>query len=637
MTGASAATPDPYVAAGESRHPASTTPSAGSAGRWWRCLWWWAEHEPARTALVTNQVTWSFADVAAWTDHLVAELRDRGVAPGSRVVCAMTRSCWAVAAPLAVAKAGGVYVPVDRSHPVSRLTAVLDETDARLLLTDDAGVAHLTPPGTTGLLLPGEDSCRGGPPPGARPFAAPHQPGGQAPAYILYTSGSSGRPKGVVVGHDALDNLLGELENRYFPLVRRPPGEGPVRVAHGVPLSFDASWDPLLWMLGGHELHLVSEETRADPELYADTIRRRHLDVVEAVPTLVSAMLQHGLLEPDCRPRLLLMGGEALATALWARLRAVPDLIAVNLYGPTEATVFATACRSDTHAEPLIGRPITRVRTRVVGPDLRARPSGESGELLLGGACLAQGYLGQPELTARSFVHLPGPEGETQRWYRTGDVCRVAAPDGSLEYLGRMDDQVKIRGVRVEPGESEHALLSHPAVLQAVVRPEGEGEELRLVAYVVLDPAHTDAPAPALRLRDYLRTRLPGHLLPSAVITLESMPTGPHGKIDRAALPFAASLSPATGARAVPPRTPAEELVASAWSDVLGAGEAGVHSDFFEAGGHSLSAAQLASRLRAQGVPCSLRDVMSLRTIARLATLVPDSHFTASRKEPPHE
>jgi len=562
-----------------------------------------------QTALVADDVAWTYGDLHRWSGRLANVLRGAGAVPGSVVACAMARSARAVLAPLAVAKAGAVYLPLDPALPAARRALILAEARPAVLLTDVAELAAvadvvLSPENWRSELA-------------RRPEHAVTvtRPGG--PAYVIYTSGSTGRPKGVVVGHRSLVNLSFELAARLFPAGREPQ-----RVAHGLPLAFDASWDPLLWLVGGHEVHLVPEDVRADPERYVRFARRRRLTVLEAVPAQLAALVDAGLLDGDSRPRMLLMGGEAVWPSLWARLRATPGLVAVNLYGPTECTVFTTFCRVGEQEAPAIGRPIANTSVQVVDAHLRPVPVGETGELLVGGASLALGYLGDAALTAERFGTAP------QRWYRTGDRCRCE-PDGTLRWLGRLDDQVKIRGHRVEPAEAERALLALPGVRQALVRAEGTGDRRHLAAYVVVGsgtevvrgfrvaepPARGEAPEVTVDgLRERLLDTLPEYLVPATIVEADALPVGRTGKVDR------------TAVRIVPRRlTPAESVVAAAFRSQLGVSAVAADSDFFALGGHSLSAAALAARLRARGVPCSLRDVLRRRTVTRLAELVPDN------------
>jgi amino acid adenylation domain-containing protein len=542
---------------------------------------------PSRIGLVADGDAWTFRELDGWSNRLAHLLRAAGAAPGVIVACAMTRSARAVLSFLAVAKTGATHLAVDPTLPPSRVATILADARPAVVLTDAPDLAA-----RADVVLPTD--CW-------RTLLTHHAdtpiPRDTGAAYVVYTSGSTGRPKGVVVGHRSVLNLLYELAASIFPA-----GTGPLRVAHGLPLSFDASWNPLLWLVGGHELYLVPDDVRAEPERYVRFTRAHRLAVVEAVPAHMAALLDAGLLAGDSRPELLQMGGEAVGQSLWSRLRAAPGVAAVNLYGPTECTVFTTACRLAERETPAIGRPIGNTRVQVVDADLRPVPVGEPGELLVGGACLAIEYLGRPDLTADRFVSAP------ERAYRTGDLCRCL-PDGHLEWLGRLDDQVKIRGHRVEPGEAEHALLELPGVRQAVVRAEGAGDTLRLVAYVVLDAGTGD------EVRERLRQVLPDYLVPAAVVTLDALPLGRHGKIDRRAI--------TVGVRRPAVLTPAQEIVTASFRALLGIDTVDAHSDFFALGGHSLSAAALASHLRAVGVPCSLRDVLHRRTVARLAELVP--------------
>lgn len=554
------------------------------SGGWWELFERRADLCPLRTALVADDVGWTFRELDVWSNRLGHALRDYGAGPGTMVGCAMTRSARAVVALLAIAKTGATYLPVDPTLPAARVATILADARPTLLVTDvpilaGAGVRVVVDAETWQRDLASYDE---------------HPLGQNAadPAYVIYTSGSTGRPNGVVVGNRSLINLYRELTTWFL--------HRPCRVAHGLPWGFDASWNPLLWMVGGHELHLAPDDVRVDPERYVRFARRHRLSVVEAVPAHVAALADAGLLADDARPELLLLGGEAVSLPLWSQLRATPGMTAVNLYGPTECTVVTTACRLAGREAPAIGRPIGNTRVQVVDASLQPAPAGDPGELLVGGAALAIGYLNRPELTEDRFVRVP------QRWYRTGDLCRWA-PDGNLEWLGRLDSQVKIRGHRVEPGEAEHALLKMPGVRHAVVRADGDAADPRLVGYVVLDDA-----ARGVDLREQLRALLPDYLVPTAIVPVDTMPLGPNGKIDRAVLP-----------RADKSMTPAQELIAAAFRAVLGTSVVDAESDFFVLGGHSLTAAALAARLRAAGVPCSLRDVLQRPTVAQLAELVP--------------
>ncbi|SNY76253.1 non-ribosomal peptide synthase domain TIGR01720/amino acid adenylation domain-containing protein, partial [Paractinoplanes atraurantiacus] len=415
-------------------------------------------------------------------------------------------------------------------------------------------------------------------------------------AYLIYTSGSTGRPKGVVVEHASLANLF----HHHRVTLIEPTADGRRRrAALSAALVFDTSWEGLLWLVAGHELHLLDDETRRDPELFAGYVDAHGIDFLDVTPSLAGPLVAAGLLtEGRHHPAMVALGGEAADPRIWAALREAPDTNGINLYGPTECTVdtlMATVAESET---PLVGGPIGNTRAYVLDDWLRPA---ETGELYLSGAQLGRGYKDRAGLTATRFVADPWAPGE--RMYRTGDVVRWT-DSGRLEYVGRADDQVKIRGFRVEPGEVAALLNEHPAVSQVVVL----AVEGRLVAYVV---GKTDG------LREWAAERMPDHLVPSAVIELEALPVTVAGKVDKRALPL-----PDFGALAGDdtPRTPAEEILCGLFAEVLGLTSVGTNDDFFALGGHSLTVTALAARVRAAfGVPLAVRAVFDAPTVTALA------------------
>lgn len=574
---------------------------------WSRLFDQYAAQAPERVALVTESGSFTFGELESWSNRLAHALCGRGVAPGSVVACALPRSERAVVALLAVGKARGVYVPLDVDAPDSRLRTLVADARPELVISDTHRVAGLREERTVVL---SRDHWRESLTGHAHTPLYGGSVGADLPAYIIYTSGTSGQPKGVVIDSGSLVNLYHEVERNFFPLVSSV--DRPVRVAHGLSLAFDAAWNPFLWMFGGHELHLLPDVVRKDPELYTRTVHDRGLVVVEGTPTLLEEMVAHGLLNSRSRPDLVVVGGERVGQRLWTRLRDQTGVTALNLYGPTECTVFATWYRSDEGDEPLIGRLVANSHSRVVDDHGRIVAVGEPGELWLGGAGVADRYLNQPEMTAQRF-HDDTRLGEPTRWYRTGDRCRYR-PDGSLEFLGRIDDQVKVRGYRVEPGEAQNALLLQPEVRNAAVVPEERHGHTRLVAYVVLVETHDDDLVSTLRER--LRAQLPEYAVPAAFVLIDRMPALPSGKVDVAAL---SALRTDDDRAAVEPRTEFEKSIAVVWSEVLETDHPDLHADFFEMGGHSLLAARIAARLRARGIPCSLRDVLRNPSIAALA------------------
>ncbi|MGW3270893.1 non-ribosomal peptide synthase/polyketide synthase [Streptomyces kronopolitis] len=555
---------------------------------------------PDVTALVAGDTTLDYAALNARANRLAHHLIDRGAGPEQLVALRLPRTADMVVAILAVLKSGAGYLPVDPELPADRLEFLL--ADARpLLVLDEAALREV--PASVPATDPTDADRR-----------APLLPGHTA--YVIYTSGSTGRPKGVAVAHRSLMNLLAGHRDGFVAAA----GGGPLRVALTASFSFDTSLEGVLLMADGHRLHLVDEATRLDPAALVEYVVAHRIDFLDLTPSYLRQLLPAGLLT-DARhhPRLLMLGGEAVGSALWRELGELPDVAAYNFYGPTECTVDALACRIDGTGRPLVGRPLANVRAHVLDHRLQPVPPGVGGELYLAGDQLARGYLHRPGLTAARFVADPyGPPGS--RMYRTGDLARWTA-DGQLDYLGRADDQVKIRGFRIEPGEIEAALLALPAVAEAaVVAVDDPHGHARLAAYVT--PTAQDGPPEAAELRAALQRTLPGHMVPAAFVVLDVLPLNSSGKLDRRALP-APDLDAAPRAQEfVAPRTPAERTLAGIWSAVLGLERVGVGDNFFELGGDSILSIQAVSRARAAGLHLTSRDVFQHQTVAELAAAV---------------
>ncbi|RSM46670.1 non-ribosomal peptide synthetase [Amycolatopsis balhimycina DSM 5908] len=554
-----------------------------------------AQRSPDETALVAGDIALSFAELNALANRLARHLVSLGAGPERVVALALPRTAEAIIAFLAVLKAGAVYLPIDPALPADRKDLLLRDAGASVLLDTPEIVAALGEYSAADLT----DADR----------VAPLRPDNTA--YVIYTSGSTGRPKGVAVPYRNLTNLLFNHRNDFAAPGRR------LRVALTATLSFDTSLEGPLLMADGHELHLIGDDVRLDAHALVDHIAEHRIDFLDLTPTYLRRLIPAGLLtDPRHRPKILMLGGEALDDTLWHELAGAEVTVAHNFYGPTEYTVDAVSGRVGETARPVLGRPLANTRAYVVDQDLRPVPAGVPGELCLAGAQLARGYLGRPGRTAGSFVANPfGEPGE--RMYRTGDRVRWTA-DGQLEYLGRLDDQVKIRGFRVEPGEVEAALVRLPEVTAAVVvanRPDGG--HARLVAYVVgADPV----PPTADELRAALRATLPDYLVPSAFVPIDAVPLTPQGKVDRRALP--APDAPADGQAYVPARTAVEHQLVAIWSEVLGNDRIGVEDNFFGLGGDSILSIQVVAQARQAGLRLTSRDIFLHQTIAGLATAV---------------
>jgi len=572
-----------------------------------------AARTPDAVAVVCADEELTYAALEGRADRLARRLRELGVGPDVLVGLYTERSLAMVVGLLGILKAGGAYVPLDPSFPVERLAFMAADAALPVLVTQAALVGRLPAHAARVVLLDDPD-----PDPDAAAGDAGDAGGGATLddlAYVLYTSGSTGHPKGVQIPHRALVNFLASM--------RRAPGLTAADTLLAVTtLSFDiAGLELYLPLIVGARLVVAGRDVAVDGAALAATLTRTGATVMQATPATWRLLLDAGW-QGD--PRLTaLCGGEALPGELAARLR--PRVGALwNMYGPTETTIWSTIQEV---AEPVgaagevvpIGRPIANTQTYVLDGHMRPVPVGVPGELCIGGAGLARGYLGRPALTAERFVPDPFATAPGARLYKTGDRARYR-PDGTLEYLGRLDNQVKVRGYRIELGEVEATLAAHPAVRQAVVtvREDTPGDA-RLVAYVVPEPG--GAPA-AEELRALLRERLPAYMVPSAFVALAAFPLTPNGKVDRRALPAPDAAQPAdTDAGAyVAPRTPTEREVATVWAEVLKLARVGAEDDFFDIGGHSLLATQVVARLRAaRGPGMSLRTLFDAPTVALLA------------------
>ncbi len=458
---------------------------------------------PEATAVVCEQTTLTYTELNARANQLAGLLGRRGIGPECIVALALPRSTELVIALLAVLKAGAAYLPLDLSYPADRLAYMLDDATAACVLTVADAVSTL-PEDPPRLVL--DDPCIA-PTLASQPRANPTDADRAQPltplhpAYVIYTSGSTGRPKGVVVPHQALVNLFyRNCEDVLAPTVARAQNRR-LRVAHVFSFAFDASWNPLSWMIGGHQLHVIDDITSRDPQAMMAYVVERRIDYVEATPSQLRPLVAAGLLtSSQWRPVAVGFGGEAASQPFWDAFRSAAGVEAFNFYGPTECTVAAVMARVGDSCHPVIGRPMRNVRVFVLGPDLRPVPPGAVGELYVAGAGLARGYLGCPRLTAERFVANPfgAPVGTPgSRMYRTGDLARWTV-DERLQFVGRADEQVKIRGYRIELGEIEIVLGTHPEVAYAAVIADDTRVPgvKRLVAYVV--PTH---PAPAERGR----------------------------------------------------------------------------------------------------------------------------------------
>ncbi|MCK2216175.1 amino acid adenylation domain-containing protein [Actinomadura sp. ATCC 31491] len=546
-----------------------------------------AERTPDAPAVTSGGRTLTYRELNTRANRLAHDLIARGAGPETVVALALPRSAELVVALLGVLKSGAAYLPIDPGFPSERLEYVLADARPALLLTDAAAGRAVRDARVPRVHL---DELGSGPGHDPRTGLLPGNT-----AYLMYTSGSTGEPKGVAITHGNVVNGVLRLND----VLGLPPR---ARMLAGTSVSFDVSVFELFSTLcrGG------------TAEIVRDVLVLGERDgwtggVISTVPSAFAELA--GALAGRVTADAVVFAGEALPASLVRQARtALPGAKIVNAYGQTE-TFYATTCvlgtaatRSGSGGAP-IGRPLGNMRVHVLGPGLRPVPPGVAGELYVTGACMGRGYHGRPALTADRFVADPfGPAGS--RMYRTGDLARWN-PAGELEYLGRLDDQVKIRGFRIEPAEVEAALAAHPHVEQAVV----VARDGRLVAYAV-------GRVEAETLRGFVQGRLPEYMVPSAVVVAAALPLTPSGKVDRAALP-----APEFGSSAYrSPSTSDEEVLCGLFAEVLGVERVGVDDDFFALGGHSLLATRLVSRIRAAlRVEVPIRTVFQAPTVAELA------------------
>ncbi len=563
---------------------------------------------PEAIALVAGSTQLTYRELDANADRVAWQLRERGVGVESLVPICLPRSPDLVTAILGVLKAGAAYVPLDPDHPAQRLSGIMSDSAARVVITTAGHRDRLAAPHRS-CLTPAE--LLAGPARTAPPWAATCA---DNPAYVMHTSGSTGRPKGVVITH-------GGILNRVLWGVRTLPLTAEDRVLQRTAITFDAAgWEIFGPLLVGGRVVLGPPGAEADPHTIATTIAEHGVTVAQAVPSVLRLLADEPALA-SCRSlRVLCSAGEALPLSLCARLTADLDLTLFNTYGPTECSIdvcsWQYAAGTAGSIAP-IGRAMENVRLLVADEDGNPLPHGIPGELFVGGVNLARGYLGRPEATAEAFV--PDPTAVGQRLYRTGDRVRRRW-DGQLEFLGRRDHQVKINGIRVEPGELETVLTEHPAVEAAAVVAARTGDDaVQLVAYV-----RVGAGAPTVeQLRGFVAGRLPRTMVPTHVVFVDRMPYTVSGKIDRAALPAIQPTRPEGTHPYVPPATDTERLVDALWSELLGVERIGVLDNFFDLGGHSLLAVTLVARLRAAfGTGIQLADIMDEPTVRAVSVLV---------------
>ncbi|MGY6120420.1 amino acid adenylation domain-containing protein (plasmid) [Paraburkholderia strydomiana] len=626
-----------------------------------------AIERPDAVALVDSTGPLVWRDLWQWSGRLAAALVAEGVRPGDRVVLALPRCTAFVAAILAVWRVRACYVPLDPALPEARLRWQAEDCGARVVMTGAALTSGALDAVVEGVAADATDATNAsigtdGPrwlPEGVttldpQAFRVPdeavakvldttnasgsetfhHAMSGPSsddsvliwPAYVIYTSGSTGRPKGVVLSHAALAAYLQGVSERLPEGIASAAYLSTTAADLGHTSLFGALWH-------GWTLHLIDADVAADPDAFAAYMHTHSVDLLKIVPSHLDALLQAQSAEWVLPRRCLVLGGEPAPTRLAARIATLrPECQLINHYGPTETAVgVLTRAGAQSRAGTLpLGKPLAHVKARIVDADGNAVPKGATGELCIGGASVAQGYLNRPSLTAERFV--PDPDGNGARLYRTGDRSR-RLPDGEYAFLGRLDDQVKIRGFRVEPEEVAARLRNEHGVRDAVViaYADSDGAAPRLVAYLsAAESLDVDA------IRSRLAAELPDYMVPSSLQVLAALPLTPNGKIDRAALPAPLQENRAGAAR-VEPRNDAERTLIGIWKLLLKRDDIGVTDNYFEIGGDSILSLQIIARARGAGLkltPKQMFDHPTIEAAARVAVpmKVASDHRSAGEK-----
>jgi amino acid adenylation domain-containing protein len=584
------------------------------------------EQNPDAVAVVFEDEQLPYDELNRRANQLAHYLQSLGVGPEVLVATVMERSLETVVALLGILKAGGTYVPMDPSYPRERLAFVLQDARVKVVLTQKKfmrvvpaiGSPSSSETGNPLVICLDAERDRIAQETQETPV---HGAALDNVAYAVYTSGSTGQPKGVMITHRGICNRL--LWGQEFYQLSNAD-----RVLHAFSLSFDfAIWEIFTAFIGGARLIVAQPERQQDSAYLVRLIADHKITVAGFVPSMLEAILADRGIEMCDSLRKVFCGAEVLPSSLQDRFHACSSAELHNTYGPTEASIDVTywVCKKETefertrHSVP-IGRPLANTQIYILDPYLQPVPVGVGGELYIGGVGLARGYLNRPDLTAENFIPNAFSDEPGARLYKTGDLGRYL-PDGNIEFLGRRDHQAKIRGFRIELGEIEAVLGQHPAVRESVVaaREDAPGEK-RLVAYVVADQEST----PTINeLRSFLKEKLPSHMIPSAFVMLESLPLSPNGKVDRRVLPVPDRARPELAETFVASRTPVEEALASIWSKILVVEQVGIYDNFFELGGHSLLVAKLIAEIqRDLRVDLPVRAVFEFPTIAQLAARI---------------
>jgi amino acid adenylation domain-containing protein len=566
-----------------------------------------AEKTPNKTAIIFKDKQLTYKELNARSNQLGHYLTRKGITSNEKVALIVDRSFDLIIGILGILKSGGAYIPIDSSYPESHIEYIVNNSEPKLILTEKDHVGklkadipiqiidaiELEKEGTSNLSLNASSSDL---------------------SYVIYTSGSTGIPKGVMIEHLSVVNLLYFLQDNY-------PIQSHDSYLLKTSYCFDVSISELFgWILGGGKLSILEKDLEKDPAQIVEYVNNHQITHINFVPTVFKSFYQSIPLEDRYRLnslKYIMIAGEALFDEYIKIFKEFNiDAQIINMYGPTEATVYAShfTVLLDSLKPISIGKPISNYEILILGNNMELQPIGVSGELMISGVGLSRGYINKDELTAEKFIRHPFKEGE--RLYRTGDIARWL-PDGNIEFLGRKDDQVKIRGFRIELGEIENTLLKHENIKESVVLAREDKADKYLCAYIVCGKEFNQK-----EIRNYLLGLLPDYMIPSYFVEMDSIPLTISGKVNRKALPEPEII---VGSDFVAPRNEIEEKLVEIWSEVLGVEKKkiSVTSNFFELGGNSLRAQRLISIIfREVEVKIPLMEMFKIPTIVQLANLI---------------
>ena len=586
--------------------PLKSSETYGSVSEWFGSQ---AAATPDAVAIVDEEKRLTFSELDSLSGEVAKSLRRAGMDGECVVGLCTTRSASFVVGALGILKSGGAYLPIDPDLPADRQSFLLDDCAAPILVTEEKFAGRIARGERSVVVLNHKRQLLNDMPGSvSKAMANPERL-----AYVNYTSGSSGTPKGVEITQANLMNLIA-WHQEAFAIT---PADRATQLAG---LGFDAAvWEIWPYLTAGASVHFVPEGVRSDPRQLCDWLVNHEI-TIGFVPTVLAEMLLALDWPSKASLRTMLTGADALHRY---PAKHLPFQL-VNNYGPTECTVVATSgiipAIDNCKLPPPIGRPIKNTVVYVVDENLRQVTKGELGELYIGGNGVARGYRNRPDLTAERFISNPFADGMGSRLYRTGDLA-YTLPDGQLAFVGRKDDQVKLDGYRIEPNEIVHTLEKHPSIQSAyVVAREDTSDKKQLIGYVVHKPG---AQSTETELQQFLQQGLPSYMIPAAFVKMDMLPLTSNGKVDRNALPAPQVSNILRDTPLVAPRTLLEKALADIVKKLIGLDQVSIEDNFFDLGGHSLMAAQLIAKVRNRfGVELPLQMVFESPTIAQLSTAI---------------